>query len=199
MHTVVLLGTGNLAHHLFEAFSAASQLKVVQVYGRNPDSLKNFEPHTDTSTDSNKIKDVDIYVIAVKDDAISEVAGLLSSKKGIVVHTSGAMEMDCIPSVNRGVFYPLQTFTKNSALNYRDIPVCIEASQNSSLEALRNIANQISDNVSEINSEQRKKLHVAAVYVNNFTNYLYQIGEDICEKAGLPFSLLRPLILETAQ
>ncbi len=199
MYSIILLGTGNLATHLFNAFIVQSQVRIVQVYGRNPERLKKFESRVETCSDSTKIKDADVYIIAVKDDAISDVAQLLYSKKGVVVHTSGAMEMDCIPLTNRGVFYPLQTFTKGKPLNFKDIPVCLETSENSSMKLLRYLAEQITNNVHEIDSEQRKKLHLAAVFANNFTNYLYQISKDICEKEGLPFSLLRPLILETAE
>ncbi|MGX1930444.1 Rossmann-like and DUF2520 domain-containing protein [Flagellimonas sp. 2504JD4-2] len=199
MYSIILLGTGNLAQHLFDAFIKAPRVEIAQVYGRNPEKLKRFESRTAVCSDSTKIKDADVYIIAVKDDAIREVAQLIGSKKGIVVHTSGAMNMDCIPVANRGVFYPLQTFTKGKTLDWKDIPVCLETTQKSSFDVLKSLAEQISDNFHAIDSQQRKKLHLAAVFVNNFTNHLYQIGENICQKEGLSFSLLKPLIKETAE
>ncbi|WP_190808517.1 Rossmann-like and DUF2520 domain-containing protein [Flagellimonas sp. S3867] len=199
MYSVILLGTGNLAQHLFDAFISAPNVKIEQVYGRNAEKLKRFQPQVATCSIPSEIKDADVYIIAVKDDAIVQVAEHLSSKKGIVVHTSGAKEMDCIPIPNRGVFYPLQTFTEGKPLDFKDIPVCLEVKQDSSLQLLQALAQEVSGRVYQIDSEQRKKLHLAAVFVNNFTNHLYHIGEDICQKEGLSFSLLQPLIQETAK
>ena len=199
MYSVVLLGTGNLAQHLFEAFHTVENIRIVQVFGRSPEKLSQFQQHTKTCSDPLEIADADIYIIAVNDDAISSVATLLASKKGIVVHTSGAVDMDVIPSENRGVFYPLQTFTKGKSLNFDPIPICIEAKKESSLEILQELGGHISSKVVEINSQQRRKIHLTAVFVNNFTNHLYQIGADICAQEGLPFALLHPLIQETAE
>ncbi|MGW9686069.1 Rossmann-like and DUF2520 domain-containing protein [Flagellimonas sp. 2504JD1-5] len=199
MYSVILLGTGNLAQHLFDAFTSAPNVNIEQVYGRNPEKLKRFHPQVATCSNPTEIKEADVYIIAVKDDAISEIAEHLTSKKGIVVHTSGAKGMDCITSDNRGVFYPLQTFTKGKALEFKNIPICLEIEQKSSYELLKSLADQISNNVRAINSEQREKLHLAAVFVNNFTNHLYQIGDDICKNNGVPFELLHPLIQETAE
>lgn len=199
MLNVVILGTGNLATHLSRAFSKTSETQVVQLVGRNPESLSWFSGLAPTTTDFGSIADADVYIVAVKDDAIAEVSKHLSGKKGVVVHTSGAMEMDYIQQENRGVFYPLQTFTKGKDVDFTNIPVCVEANIPESLDALRSLAGSISQNVHEIDSNQRKKLHLAAVFVGNFTNYLYGIGEEICIKEGLSFDLLKPLIMETAQ
>ncbi|SDQ80335.1 Rossmann-like and DUF2520 domain-containing protein [Flagellimonas zhangzhouensis] len=199
MLNVVILGTGNLAKHVFGAFSKSGKVQVVQLVGRNQESLKDFATQTTTSDDFYSILDADVYVIAVKDDAIAEVSSYLKDKKGIVVHTSGVVEMSAIEPENRGVFYPLQTFTKGKAVDFSTIPICIEADAPQSLETLRILAETISEKVHEIDSEQRKKLHLAAVFVNNFTNYLYGVGEEICLEEGLPFDLLQPLIMETAE
>lgn len=199
MYTISLIGTGNVAQHLFDAFMGAPQVKIVQVYGRNPEKLKRFKGHVETCSNIQEVKDADVHIIAVKDNAISQVAESLSTKNGIVVHTSGAMSMNCIPTSNKGVFYPLQTFSMGRPISFKDIPVCLEATQKTSLDLLQKLAGQISESVHQVNSEQRKKLHLAAVFVNNFTNHFYHIGEEICQKEGLPFSLLQPLIQETAQ
>ncbi|SHG34968.1 Rossmann-like and DUF2520 domain-containing protein [Flagellimonas flava] len=199
MLSVIVLGTGNLAHHLSQVFYSCPDLDLIQVYGRNKDNLKPYQVYAPTCSEPLKIKDADVYIIAVKDNAIRTVSQLVADKKGMVVHTSGAMEMKSIAHENSGVFYPLQTFSKERALNFNTIPVCIEAKQQKGLEVLEKLGASISKRVHHIDSEQRKKLHLAAVFVNNFTNYLYSVGEDICEKEKLPFDLLRPLILETAE
>ena len=198
MHSVIILGTGNLAQHLAAVFSVTPAIELIQIYGRSVGGLKWFENHAETCSDPNKIKDADVYLIAVKDEAIRPVSKLLSLKKGLVAHTSGATDMDGIPLENRGVFYPVQSFSKGKPLDFKSIPIGIEANQEKDLKVLDFVAQQISTNVHRISSEQRKKLHLAAVFANNFTNHLYSISEDICQRAGLPFSILKPLIQETA-
>lgn len=198
MLSIVIIGTGNVAEHLFNAFHQSQKVRIVQVIGRNKVRLAKFSAEA-TTDDFAQIADADIYLIAVADDAITEVAQSISQKKGLVAHTSGSMEMNVIPNENRGVFYPLQTFTEGKSVNFDSIPICIEAKQDSSLELLQNLGSLISKKVYEIDSQKRKKLHLAAVFVNNFTNHLYGIGETICQEAGLSFDLLRPLILETAE
>ena len=198
MLKIVILGTGNLAKHLYTAFIKANAVDIVQVVGRNQKELEQFSMHSTLSNDFAFIADADVYLIAVKDDAITEVSQHLLKKKGIVAHTSGALGLKAIQPENKGVFYPLQTFTKGKTIDFSSIPICIEADEKESLETLRTLANSISENVHHIDSEQRKKLHLAAVFVNNFTNYLFSIGEELCLEEGLSFDLLKPLISETA-
>jgi len=199
MVNIVILGTGNLAKHLYSAFSKADNVDVVQIVGRNREELQQFSEKVHTSNDFNATLDADVYLIVVKDDAIAEVSNYLANKKGVVVHTSGATDLNAIKPENSGVFYPLQTFTKGKTVDFSSIPICIEAEEKESLETLRKLAGSISQNVHHIDSEQRKKLHLAAVFVNNFTNYLYGVGEELCSEEGLSFDLLKPLILETAE
>ena len=198
MLRIVILGTGNLAKHLYDAFTRAKDIDVVQVVGRNQEDLQQFSEYAAITNNFNDIVEADVYMIAVKDDAITDVSNYLSNKKGIVAHTSGAVSLSAIQTINKGVFYPLQTFTKGKAVEFSNIPICIEAEEKDSLETLRTLAASISENVHHIDSDQRKKLHLAAVFVNNFTNYLYHVGEELCLEEGLPFDLLKPLILETA-
>ncbi|MFN3137488.1 MAG: Rossmann-like and DUF2520 domain-containing protein [Allomuricauda sp.] len=199
MLSIVILGTGNLAKHLFDAFLKAEDIHVAQVVGRNKEALSQFSEQCSVSNDFGTIADADVYLIAVKDDAIAEVSSHLLTKKGLVAHTSGAIGLEVIQTDNKGVFYPLQTFTKGKSVSFQSIPICVEAESKQSLDLLRTLARSISENVHHIDSEQRKKLHLAAVFVNNFTNYLYGIGESICLDEGLTFDLLKPLILETAE
>lgn len=199
MLKIVLLGTGNLAKHLHDAFTKAKNVNVVQVVGRNTQALHQFSDKSEVTDNFKAIVDADVYIIAVKDDVIGKVSKFVANKKGVVAHTSGAMPMAVVHSTKKGVFYPLQTFTKGKVVDFSSIPICIEASDTESLKVLELLARSISENVHPIDSEQRKKLHLAAVFVNNFTNYLYGVGEEICLQEGLSFNLLKPLILETAE
>ncbi|MBR9854260.1 MAG: DUF2520 domain-containing protein [Algicola sp.] len=199
MLKVVILGTGNLSKHLHDAFTKAKSVDVVQVVGRNQDALQQFSEESAVTDNFNDIAEADVYIIAVKDDVIGEVSRFVASKKGVVAHTSGAMAMNHVQSNRKAVFYPLQTFTKGKTVDFTSIPICIEATDAESFKTLEKLAKSISGNVHHIDSEQRKKLHLAAVFVNNFTNYLYGVGEEICSTEGLSFDLLKPLIKETAE
>jgi predicted short-subunit dehydrogenase-like oxidoreductase (DUF2520 family) len=115
------------------------------------------------------------------------------------VHTSGGAAMEALSKQNRkGVFYPLQTFSKQSEIDFSDVPICVEATDASDLVVLKNVGSSISEKVVEITSEERAKLHLAAVFVNNFVNHCYRIGFDILSENNLSFDLLQPLIKETA-
>ncbi|MFD2587135.1 Rossmann-like and DUF2520 domain-containing protein [Croceitalea marina] len=198
MLSVVLIGTGNVAHHLFDAFYPKEDIQVIQVFGRNIRSLSSFEAKCAVTSVPENIIDADVYIVAVNDDAISEVSKLLVTKKGMVVHTSGSVSKDNVVAARKGVFYPLQTFSPKKEVDFSSIPICIEADTLQDLKILEVLAHKISERVHLVSSAQREKLHLAAVFVNNFTNHMYVIGQEICSKEELPFDLLKPLISETA-
>lgn len=199
MLKVAIIGTGNLSRHLFDAFSASPTINIVQVVGRNEKALRHFEPSSTTSTDFKNIAEADLFIIAVSDTAIEPVSKYLTQVKGLVVHTSGSVSINVLSDNHRyGVFYPLQTFTENRKVAMKAVPFCLEANDEADLDLLKKLAHTLSDKVYEVSSEQRKVLHLAAVFVNNFTNHLYHIGKEICDAKGLPFEILQPLIRETA-
>jgi predicted short-subunit dehydrogenase-like oxidoreductase (DUF2520 family) len=146
------------------------------------------------------LKEADLYIIAVSDNAIAEVAEKLPFKNRLIVHTSGSIALDALGKNNRnGIFYPLQTFSKNKPIAFTTIPICLEAEAQSDYELLHKVAQSISNAVFKMDSEQRKSLHVAAVFVCNFVNHLYQIGNELCDAHQVPFEILKPLIKETAE
>jgi predicted short-subunit dehydrogenase-like oxidoreductase (DUF2520 family) len=198
MIKIVLLGTGNVATHLYKAFKKNDSTEVIQVYNRSHKNLEKFNEVT-TTTSISKLKKADIYIIAISDDSIMELSKKLQLRKMLVVHTSGSMPLETISNQNRrGVFYPLQTFSATKAIDFKNIPICLESEFDEDLTTLEQLAHAISDSVYHINSEQRKALHIAAVFVNNFVNHLYQKGEEICLEHHVPFDILKPLIQETA-
>ena len=200
MINVVILGAGNVATHLFNAFQKTENIKVVQVYNRSKKKLAYFESKTSTTTSISKIMDADVYLISVSDDSINSLSKKLQFNNKLVAHTSGSIAMNQISTHNLpSVFYPLQTFTSGKEVDFKTIPLCIEATKKTDLLLLENLAKSISDNIYHINSKQRKALHIAAVFVNNFVNHLYQKGEEICKENNVSFDILKPLILETAR
>ena len=197
MIKVILLGSGNVATHLFQAFSKANGVEVVQVFSRT--ISKDF-PETLQTSDFSKITKADVYIICVSDSAISSVSSQLLFENRLVVHTSGSTDINVLDSKNRkGVFYPLQTFTKNKSVDFSQIPICLETEVSSDFEIIEKLAKSVSNSVYLINGNQRKALHVSAVFVCNFTNHLYTIGNTICEENNIPFEILQPLIEETAE
>ena len=197
MLSIVLIGTGNVARHLFDAFSNCEGLQILQVAGRNKKALEYFSKTTNVTNDQNNLADADIYIIALSDDAIDTVSQQLNVKNKFIIHTSGSVAMRPIPNNRAGVFYPLQTFSKNRKIEFKQVPICIEAENEADVKLLNKLAGILSDNVNTISTEQRRALHLAAVFVNNFTNHMFTVANDICREHGLSFSILVPLMLET--
>jgi len=141
-----------------------------------------------------------VYVIAVSDDVISELSSRLPFEGRLVVHTSGSASVyDIDMKHKRGVLYPLQSFSKASDMDFANVPICIETIDKKSYPLLKTLAQSLGSPTKRINSDQRRVLHLAAVFVNNFTNQLYRVGHEITESEGAEFDLLKPLILETAR
>lgn len=181
MTSVLIVGSGNVANHLLNAFHSLKDLSVSQINSRNFTSIPS----------------ADITIIAVSDDAIGEVSSKINNP--FVVHTSGSVSMSELQNNTRkGVFYMLQTFTKDKPVNFEEVPFCLEATTENDLKTLETLAKLLSKKVYFINSDQRKALHVAAVFANNFTNHCYQIADEICKIHQVPFEILHPLIQETA-
>lgn len=200
MISIVIIGSGNVAQHLITAFLQSNEIELVQVFSRQKESVSHLLSPDKIVSDYLEIKEADVYILAVSDNAIAAVSTKLPFENRLVVHTSGSMPMEILDTKNRrGVFYPLQTFTKNKAINFNEIPICLEAEKENDYKIIETVAQSISTIVQSISSEQRKALHVAAVFVCNFVNHLYKIGHAICEENQLSFDLLKSLIQETAQ
>lgn len=200
---IVLIGAGNVAHHLAPALLKAG-LNLCQIYSRTLESARELGIKTGITYTADNFAvypDCDIYIFCVNDDAILPLfKSLRINKDAIILHTSGSMPMDTFKSFtpHYGVFYPLQTFSKRRILDFREIPLCLEASDKATFKIIKSLADEISDRVQEISSEKRKTLHLAAIFANNFTNHLYGMAGKLLEEEGLDFAMLRPLIFETA-
>ncbi len=200
MIRVVILGAGNVAQHLYAAFMNQKSIEVIQCYNRKGRLLHPDQKESSVIKDITTLQEADVYILAVRDDAIKKVSSQLPFQNRLVVHTSGSVPIDMLGNLNRkGVFYPVQTFSKDKDVDFDNVPFCVEARKEDDLHLLKNLAKSLSEKVFEISSEQRNILHVSAVFVNNFTNYLFSIGNDICKKYNVPFEILHPLLLETAK
>ncbi|OEJ98524.1 hypothetical protein A8C32_04775 [Flavivirga aquatica] len=200
MISIVILGAGNVATHLYKAFSNTESTSVIQWFNRSLDVITPYKNKVDITDNLNTLKKADVYILAVSDDVIAELSSQLPFENRLVVHTSGSVSVyDIDKKHKRGVLYPLQTFSKNSKIDFANVPICIETIDKKSYPLLKELTTSIGSPTKRINSDQRRVLHVAAVFVNNFTNQLYRIGHEITESEGAEFDLLKPLILETSK
>jgi len=202
--SVSFIGSGNLAWHLAPALDNAGYV-VREVYSRNSKNAKAlvnklYQAEVKESLDfSDSIST--IFVIAVTDDALPEVVNEIILPDGaILVHTSGSQPLTVLAHAaifQIGVFYPLQTFSKQKKVDFSEIPIFIECTQEDLKKVLMTMARAISKKVQAIDSSKRMALHVAAVFASNFTNHMLTISKTIMEVSELPYEWLKPLIAET--
>ena len=184
---IVLIGRGRLATNLEHALLQAGH-DVVSINSRTLESLP---------------LEADVFVVAVKDAALTDV--LRAATKGredqLFVHTGGSMPMNLFAGLTAhyGVFYPMQTFSKERLVDFNEISVFLETNDAASMERLKMLAATLTPHVYELDSEGRKHLHLAAVFACNFVNHCYALSAEVLKAKGLPFSVMLPLVDETAQ
>ena len=202
---IVMIGSGNLATQLALALKDAGQ-EIVQIFSRTEAHAQMLAeqigcPYT-TAADA-ILCDADVYILSVKDDALSALAAAVCSSRqqGLFLHTAGSMPMQLFQghALQYGVLYPMQTFSKTRRVNFREIPCFIEGSSAPALATIRSLAASISDHVVDCDSEKRKKMHLAAVLACNLANHCYRLAERVLEAEQIDFRLFLPLIEETAR
>lgn len=200
--TVSIIGSGNVATGIGNAlFSVGTE--IVNIYSRNQENAQALANKVNAVAISNLSElenNTDLCIIAVSDDSISSISDQIKNFEGIIVHTSGAKPLSVLDNQLRyGVFYPLQSMTIKRIPKFDNIPICIEGSDTATSNQLKCLAEKISNNVVNLESDQRQYLHMTAVIVNNFSNLLYDMAHELLEEKGIDFSLLLPLIMETAE
>ena len=200
---VVLIGSGNVATKLGLALKEKGVI-IKQVYSKsytNAEILAKKLGAEPTSDISDIYMEADFYFYALKDTVLRSTLKKIDMPAGIQVHTGGSISIREFEgfSSRYGVFYPLQTFTVDKPVDFSIIPICIEACNQDVQDKLTGLGNLISQKVCLLNSEGRRKVHLAAVYACNFTNYMYDIASQILENSGIPFDIMYPLITETAE
>lgn len=198
---IVIIGTGNTASVLGRKLKEANH-HIVQIYGRDAKAASDlaYELESESTTYWTVVnRDAGIYILAVSDIAIEEILEELQLPQKTVVHTAASVSKNILKAKfsRYGVFYPLQSLKKSTPY-LPDIPIIIDASDEATLQEIAGLAHSISNNVVEADDELRLKLHVAAVFCNNFVNHLYTLTQQYCEKEGIDFRLLLPLLKETA-
>lgn len=200
---ITLIGAGRVATHLAKVLH--TQHQIVQIFSRNllnaQELAEKINAHAINQVEQ-LTQDTDLVIIAVSDQAIQSVIksihGYLSNN--LIVHTSGSTNLQILEEVHprSGVFYPLQTFSREREVDWKETPLFVEASDHQDLIFLTALANSLSQRVYQYSSKQRQTLHLAAVFACNFSNYCYDMAKQVVDAEQVDFSLLFPLILETA-
>ncbi|KAA9331223.1 Rossmann-like and DUF2520 domain-containing protein [Adhaeribacter soli] len=205
-YKIAMLGAGNMAWHLAPALEKAGH-EVVLVYSRTLENAQTLAKALKATQSTDKPdftnSPADLYLVAVKDTALP---GLLQQavfpEGSLVAHTSGTQPLSVFessPEIRGAVFYPLQTFSKNTPVDFGNIPFCLEATDENAMFLLRKMAGSLSQKVYDVSSQDRKTLHLAAVFACNFTNHLLGISSEILQKRELDFQMLKPLVEATVQ
>lgn len=199
---VAIIGAGNLATRVSLELHNKG-VEIIQVYSRTVTSALSLARMLGCSyvTKPEKITtDADIYLISVSDMIVNDLLSKINFNNKLLAHTAGSIPLNDLKkfSKNYGVFYPLQTFSKFRDVNFSRIPFCIEANNKENEDTLIELASVISKDVRLISSEQRKQLHLAAVFASNFVNHMYSVASELLEEKDIPFDIIRPLISETA-
>lgn len=200
MSKIAVIGAGNVATHLAMHLHQAGHI-ITQIFSRSHINAAQLAPlvHAQPISSLTDIQtDVDFILVAVKDDAVAEIANQINQSKAIVAHTSGSAGIAAVSSHSEhGVFYPLQTFSKSKPVNIKKVPFFIEGNNTASQDALIELATSISNTVQSITSEQLKHIHLAAVFACNFSNHMFSIAHNILAEQNVDFNVLAPLISET--
>jgi predicted short-subunit dehydrogenase-like oxidoreductase (DUF2520 family) len=199
---IAFIGSGNVATHLAKAFSKKG-ITIQQIYSQTCDNSEvlAWQANSIYICDLDELNlDVDLLIFAVKDEVIKTLSHFILQKKPDIkmVHTSGSVGLDVFENAtNTGILYPLQSFSKTKKIDISEVPFLITSNNNSFKEEIKELAKFLSHKVYEYTDEQRKHLHIAAVFVNNFSNHLFAVAQEYCEKHQLDYQLLMPLIHET--
>lgn len=197
---VVLVGAGNLATNLAVALQQSGHT-ILQVFSRTRLSAEQLADRVGVPavTALNQLsREADIYIISITDSALSSFDYTVFPTHSLVVHTAGSIPMDVIPLEHRGVFYPMQTFSRQRIVDFSKIPIFIEAASEDDTQLLTDFALTINNKVYRLSSADRVYLHLAAVYCSNFVNHCYAMSEEILRQHDIPFSVMLPLVDEVA-
>jgi predicted short-subunit dehydrogenase-like oxidoreductase (DUF2520 family) len=200
MMRIAIIGTGNVAWQFAKAFHEKHNVEFI--YGRNANKAERLAQTVESkfSTSLDQLpRDLNLYLIAISDDQIQTVAGQIPKVSGIVAHTSGSVDLTVIPHKKSGVFYPLQTLSKEKIVDWRKVPLCVESQDAETLETLTELGSDLTENVQLIDSQQRRAIHLAAVFACNFSNHMMANAQELLRESELDFSILKPLIEETVE
>ncbi len=196
----MIIGSGNVAFQLHRALLKAEGVSLEQVAARRPGALEDFDARVPKAGLSQPLARADVYILAVSDQAVGPVSEQLKDLGGLLVHTSGALGLEALAGTrHKGVFYPLQTFSRSRPVDFTDIPVLLEATRAEDLKLLESLGGSLGARTHSIDRQARLAAHLAAVFANNFGNHMAWQAQELCRAYGLDPGLLLPLLRETVE
>lgn len=203
MKTITIIGSGNVATHLAKALHAAGH-QIVQIWSREYDhaeALANQVFAEPIDRLNLLYPTADVYILAVTDDALFDLALDLRLRDALVLHTAGSVSLRVLQPISRknGVIWSPQTFIRDIPMDYSQLPFCIEGSSPEVEDAIRDLLQPVSTHIFRVDTDQRQWLHLAAVMTNNFGNAINALAQDILQQHNIPFEILHPLITMTAE
>lgn len=204
-YTISLIGSGNVAWHFAQALHSVGH-NLLEIYSRNEDTSRDIIKHVPGLSFKKDLNfsdgDTQILLLAVSDDAIEEVLMQMETRpETIILGLAGSLKLPLLKRFHSkaGIIYPLQTFTKNRAIDFSEIPFFLESDLKEVELVLTNLSSSLSKHIYFLNAEQRQAIHIAAVFASNFTNFMFTVSKDILDKEGMELNLLKPLIGETVR
>ena len=189
-----------MAYQLHKAFLQAEGISLMQVAARRPEALADFDARVPKAGLSRPLAEADIYILALSDRAVGPVSELLPVAGGLLAHTSGALGLEALSgSRPKGVFYPLQTFSRTRPVRFTGIPLLLEATTGEGLKLLEALGAALGAQTRRADRQARLAAHLAAVFANNFGNHMVYKAQELCLSHGLDPALLEPLLRETLE
>ncbi|MDO6739132.1 Rossmann-like and DUF2520 domain-containing protein [Wenyingzhuangia sp. 2_MG-2023] len=195
MTKVCILGAGKVGTHFIKECINNPAIELIQIFNRSQKGIQLYQNSIPTTQSVYELKKADLYLVALPDDVIATLD--LNHLKGLVAHTSGTLAFTNLQAQNRAVLYPLQSFSKEKKIHFKKLPLCLETEFEKDYKILREFAYSLSDAVYAIDASKRQKIHLAAVFANNFSNRMMGIAYDLCKEHQIDFEILQPLLQET--
>jgi len=202
---IALVGAGRVASCMGPRLKEAGHI-IAGVYSRTLEHARELAGVLDAPAFDNleQLPEADVYLTMLSDDALLQLATVIvkGREQALFLHTAGSVPMNLWKEAGAqryGVLYAMQTFSKGIKVDWTQVPVFIEGSSSTELESIKKLALDLSRNVTPLSSKGRKKLHIAAVFTCNFSNHMYAISEQLLAEEGIPFSVMLPLVRETAR
>lgn len=197
----VIVGSGNVGFHVGQRLHQAGY-PIQQVFSLTPlhgKSLAEKVDSTYTNDVAQIVSDADVYIVCVTDDAMESVIDALNIKSKIVLHTAGSVPKNISKrtDIHQGVLYPLQSFNRKAEVSWENVPVFIDGDNDEVVSVATELGNALTGNTKRANDEQRLRVHIAAVFANNFSNHCLAIGQKLLEETGYDFDVLKPLVETT--
>ncbi len=202
---IALIGSGRVATCMGPRLKEAGHT-IACVYSRTLSNAQKLARILDApATDNLECLPVaDVYLTMLTDDALTVLAPAIvkGRENALFLHTAGSIPVDIWKdsgACRYGVLYAMQTFSKGASIEWTEVPVFVEGCNSAELDTIKRLASDLSPKVTVLSSNGRKKLHVAAVFACNFANHMYAVSEELLKTEGVPFSVMLPLVRETAR